>query len=260
MEDQFMTALGMKQRLRNGDTLAGYVAAIPSAVSVQAIAAAGADFIVIDQEHGAVGPESLHAMVGATAGTSCAPLVRVPKRDEAWVKPALDLGAEGICFPLVRTAEEAAECVALLRYPPRGRRGWGPFVAHARWGVGLFDYLPRRGDEAVCMLLIETRAAVENIETICGVEGVDCMIIAQFDLSTELGVPGRFDAPEFRDAVAHAERVILEHGIPLGAAALTREQTRAILSRGYRLPVQSFDVLMLAGLVSEAAGWRRDGA
>jgi 4-hydroxy-2-oxoheptanedioate aldolase len=224
------------------------------------MAAAGADWVIIDQEHGPVGPESLHAMIAATAGTGCAPLVRVPKRDEAWVKPALDLGAEGIVFPLVRTAEDAAECVALTRYPPRGRRGGGPFVAHARWGVGLFDYLPRRGDEAVCVLLVETRAAVENIEAICQVEGVDAMIIAQFDLSTELGVSGRFDTPEFRDAFAHLERAVLAAGIPLGAAALTREQTRDLLARGHRLPVHGFDVLMLAGLVRQTAEWRQGAA
>lgn len=251
-----MATPGMKQRLRAGEILAGYVNIVPSAVSVQAMAAAGADWIIMDQEHGAVGPESLHAMIAATAGTGCAPLVRVPKRDEAWVKPALDLGAEGICFPLVGTAEEAAHCVPLLRYPPRGRRGWGPFVAHARWGTALFDYLPQRGSETVCMLLIETLAAVENIEAICQVEGVDCMIIAPFDLSTELGVSGRFDAPEFREAVEKLERVILAAGIPLGGAALTREQTQALLGRGYRLPVHGFDVLMLAGLVRQTAEWR----
>ena len=247
----------MKQRLQKGETLAGYMATIPSAVSVQAMAAAGADWIVIDQEHGAVGPESLHAMIATTAGTPCAPLVRVPKRDEAWVKPALDLGAEGILFPLVGNAEEAAECVALTRYPPRGRRGWGPFVAHARWGVDLMGYLPQRGDKAVCMLLIETRAAVENIEEICKVEGIDCMVIGAFDLSTEFGVSGRLDSPEMREAVAHLERAILVAGIPLGAAALTREQTRAILERGYRLPVHGFDVLMLGGMVRQGAEWRR---
>jgi 4-hydroxy-2-oxoheptanedioate aldolase len=252
-----MNMPGMKRRLRGGETLAGFVATIPSAVSVQAMAAAGADWVVIDQEHGAVGPESLHAMVAATQGTRCAALVRVPRRDEAWVKPALDLGAEGIVFPRVRAAGDAAECVALTRYPPRGRRGWGPFAAHARWGVGLQDYLPRRGDETVCILLIETSAAVEQIEEICRVEGVDGMVVAQFDLAVELGVPGRFDAPEFRDAFAHLERVILEAGIPLGAAALTREQTRGLLARGHRLPVHGFDVLMLAGLVRQAAEWRR---
>jgi 4-hydroxy-2-oxoheptanedioate aldolase len=253
-----MTIPGMKQRLRNGETLAGYVATIPSAVSVQAMAAAGADFVVIDQEHGAVGPESLHAMIASTAGTRCAPLVRVPRCDEAWVKPALDLGAEGIVFPQVRTAEDATECVSLLRYPPDGRRGWGPFVAHARWGVGLLDYLPQRGDESVCVLLIETRAAVENIQAICRVKGVDGMIIAQFDLATELGVSGRFDAPEFRDAFVHLERVILDAGIPIGAAALTREQTRMLLDRGHRLLVHGFDVLMLGGLVRQTAEWRLD--
>jgi 4-hydroxy-2-oxoheptanedioate aldolase len=255
-----MTIPGMKQRIRNGETLAGYVATIPSAVSVQAMAAAGADFLVIDQEHGAVGPESLHAMITATAGTRCAPLVRVPRCDEAWVKPALDLGAEGIVFPQIRTAADVAECLALLRYPPQGRRGWGPFVAHARWGVGLFDYLPQIGEQTVCLLLIETRAAVENIEAICRVEGVDGMIIAQFDLSTELGVSGRFDVPEFRDAFAHLERVILGAGIPLGAAALTREQTRELLDRGHRLPVHGFDVLMLGSLVRQTAEWRQGGA
>jgi 4-hydroxy-2-oxoheptanedioate aldolase len=254
-----MSSPGMKQRLRNGEILAGYLATIPSAVSVQAIAAAGADWVLIDQEHGAVGPESLHAMIAATAGTPCAPLVRVPKRDEAPVKLALDLGAEGVLFPLVGSAEEAAECIALTRYPPRGRRGWGPFVAHARWGVDLVDYLPQRGDETICVLTIETRAAVENIEEICRVEGIDGMVIGAFDLSTEHGVSGRFDAPEMREAVIRLERVILEAGIPLGAFAQTREQTRALLERGYRLPVHGVDVLMLGGLVRQAAGWRREG-
>jgi 4-hydroxy-2-oxoheptanedioate aldolase len=254
-----MTTPGLKQRLQTREILAGYLCAIPSAVSVQAIAAAGADWVILDQEHAPIGPESLHAMIAATAGTYCAPLVRVPKPDEAWVKPALDAGAEGICFPLVNTAEDAARCVSLVRYPPQGRRGWGPFVAHARWGIGLLDYLPMRGGESVCMLLIETHAAVENIEAICKVEGVDCMVIGAFDLSTDLGVSGRFDAPEMREAIGHLEKVILEAGIPLGAAALTREQTRGLLDKGYRVLVQGFDVLMLAGFVRQTAEWRQGG-
>ena len=251
-----MPTAGLKQRLRAGEVLAGYVNVIPSAVSVQSMAAAGADWIIIDQEHGAVGPENLHAMIAATAGSRCAPLVRVPKRDEAWVKPALDLGAEGICFPLIGTAEEAADCVSLVRYPPRGRRGWGPFIAHARWGTGLLDYLPQRGEDMVCMLLIETRAAVANIESICQVEGVDCMIIAPYDLSAALGVSGQFDAPEFTAAVARLERTILAAGIPLGGVALSREQTHALLARGYTIPVQGFDTVMLAGLVRQTKEWR----
>jgi 4-hydroxy-2-oxoheptanedioate aldolase len=108
---------------------------IPSAVVTQALASAGADAIVIDQEHAPVGPENLHAMIASTAGSNCTPLVRVTKRDEAMVKLALDFGAAGIVFPLTKTAEDAAECVAMTRYPPHGRAGdprrWRR--ASARW-------------------------------------------------------------------------------------------------------------------------------
>ena len=111
----------IKERLRTGkEPLAGFVNIIPSPVATQALASAGADMLMIDQEHGPIGPESLHAMIASTAGTGCSPWVRVSRRDEASVKTALDAGAEGIVFPLVTTAESAADCVALTRYPPQG--------------------------------------------------------------------------------------------------------------------------------------------
>jgi 4-hydroxy-2-oxoheptanedioate aldolase len=247
---------GLKETLRAGTRpLSGFINLIPSAVATQALAATGADWVLIDQEHGPIGPESLHAMIAATAGTACAPLVRVPRTDEAFVKSALDAGAEGIVFPLVATAETVAECVALTRYPPLGRRGWGPFVAHSRWGVELFDYLPLRSYRTVCGILIETRSAIEHLEEICKVEGVDFMIIAQFDLSTDLGVPGRFDAPEFRAAVQQAERVIMEHRIPLGGVAMSKEQTQSLIQRGYRVLAHHFDVLMLRQMARQMMEW-----
>jgi 4-hydroxy-2-oxoheptanedioate aldolase len=251
-----MTMTGIKDRIhKSNEPLGGYICLIPSAVVTQAFAAAGADWLVVDQEHAPIGIETLHAMVAATAGTNCSPWVRVPKRDEAFVKPALDAGAEGIMFPLVRTAEEAAECVALTTYPPKGRRGWGPFVAHSRWNVEMMDYLAKRGGETVCGLLIETRAAVDNIEEICKVEGIDYMVIATFDLSTELGVSGQFDSPVLLEAVRHAENAILGSGIALGASALTREQAQANRSRGHRLLVYGFDIVMLKQHARQAATW-----
>ncbi|MEP7023961.1 MAG: aldolase/citrate lyase family protein [Actinomycetota bacterium] len=247
----------VRERLRgNQGPLGGFINLIPSAVSTQAIAAAGADIVLIDQEHGPIGPESMHAMIASTAGTACSPWVRVPACEEACVKTALDAGAEGIIFPLVDTAETAAQCVALTRYPPQGRRGWGPFVAHARWGTDLFGYLPQRGGETICGLLIETREAVGNLAEICQVPGLDCLTIAPFDLSTNLGVHGRLDAPELVEAITHAERVILEAGIPLAGAAMTQEQTRDLIGRGYRVLWHGFDVLMLAQDVRQTAAWR----
>jgi 4-hydroxy-2-oxoheptanedioate aldolase len=249
--------MSMKARLQSGTTaVSGFLNVIPSAVTTQAIAAAGADWVMIDQEHGPIGPESLHAMIASTAGTSCSPWVRVPRCDEAFVKPALDAGAEGIVFPVVNSAEDAAKCVALTRYPPEGKRGWGPFVAHSRWGVELFDHYAQRGRETVCGLLIETRAAVKNIEAICKVQGIDFLFIAPFDLSTDLGVSGQLNAPELIQAIGHAERTILDAGIPLGGAAMTREQTQTMLARGYRVLGHGFDVLMLKQGVRQAMEWR----
>ena len=130
----------LKQRLQSTGVLRGVMTLIPSAVVTQTVAAAGADFVLIDREHGPIGRETMHTMIAATAGTDCAPLVRVPSIDEAETKAALDAGAEGIVFPLVRTAADAERCVSYLTYPPTGLRGFGPFVADSRHQTSLFDY------------------------------------------------------------------------------------------------------------------------
>ena len=96
--------------------LTAHVCTIPSATVTQAMAAAGSDAVIIDLEHGAIDYATAHAMIAATAGTSCAPLVRVTENDAAQVKRVLDLGAEGIVFPLIRSAEDAVRAVASLRY------------------------------------------------------------------------------------------------------------------------------------------------
>lgn len=247
--------MSMKAKLADPNRrLSLQVCVIPSAVVTQAIAAAGSDCVIIDQEHGPIGFETLHAMVAATQGTGCAPLVRIPEIGEAHVKRALDAGAEGICFPLVRTAADAERCVASMRYAPAGRRGWGPFVAHSRWGTPLMEYPSGPGRETVCMLLLETKDAVENIEAICAVDGVDCAIVASFDLSTELGVSGQFDHPRMLEAVGRIEQAVFKAKIPLGGAAFNREMAAGLLAKGYRM-IGGFDVLMLKSAVGEARTW-----
>jgi 4-hydroxy-2-oxoheptanedioate aldolase len=244
-----------KERLVTDDLLGGVLCAIPSAVVTQAVAAAGADFVLIDGEHGPIGRETMHAMIAATAGAGCAPLVRVPGILEADVKAALDAGAEGIVFPLIRSAEDAGRAVALTRYPPGGVRGWGPFAAHSRHAVAIGDYLGQVGPQITCCLLIETVEAVENIGAILAVPGVDLIIVAQFDLSTALGVHGRFDAPEFAEAIANVEHAAGATGIPRGTSALTPEQTSSAVAAGYRVLIHGFDVLMLKQQVAAFRGW-----
>jgi 4-hydroxy-2-oxoheptanedioate aldolase len=228
--------------------LIGVVNLIPSAVTTQAIAAAGADFVMIDQEHGPIGPENLHAMIAATQGTACSPLVRVSRPDEGLVKTALDCGAEGIVFPYIESAADAARCVAMTRYPPLGRRGWGPYLAHSRWGVALEEHVSARGAETVCILLIETSAAIDQIESIVAVEGIDALIIATADLAMSLGVD-RQDSPRLLAAVAQAERAILDAGLALGGGAASRAQSEAAAATGYRMLFRGIDIMMLEDAV-----------
>jgi 4-hydroxy-2-oxoheptanedioate aldolase len=248
-------AVFLKQRLRTCDVLRGVVNVIPSAVATQAIAAAGADFVMIDREHGPIGAEALHAMVASTAGTACAALVRVPTIDEGDVKAALDAGAEGIVFPLVRTAADAERCVSLATYPPDGMRGWGPFVAHSRFGTTIADYAKDVGPQVTCCLLIETPEAVENIDAILEIPGIDLAVVAQFDLSIALDVFGQFDSPVFLKAVSSIERAAAAKGMPLGAAALSPEQSRSLIAKRYRVLVHGFDVLMLKNQIAGFQTW-----
>jgi len=219
----------LKQRLAGDEVLGGVVNEIPSAVVTQAVAAAGADLVMIDREHGAIDRAAMHAMIAATAGTRCS--------------------------PLVRTADDAARGVSFVRYPPEGTRGWGPFAAHARWGVPLVEHVARTGADTICCVFLETVEAIENIEEIVRVPGVDLFVVARFDLSTALGVHGRFDAPEFAEAEARLEAAVRGSGVPLGGIALTPDLSRAMTGRGYRVLFQSIDLLALEGAVAAPRAW-----
>jgi 4-hydroxy-2-oxoheptanedioate aldolase len=245
----------LRERLaREDDVLNGVLGTIPSAVAAQAIAAAGADFLLVDREHGPVGREAMHAMITATAGTACAALVRVPAIDDGEVKVALDAGAEGISFPMVRSAEDVERCVALVRYPPDGARGWGPFVAHSRFGTSPAEYSTAVGPQITCWVQIETLEAVQAIDAIVRVPGLDVVVIAPFDLSVALGVEGRFDEPRFLEAVQTIERAAQAAGIPLCGVALEARRADELAARGYRALLRGIDVFLLKQAIAAFRG------
>ncbi|MAH85601.1 MAG: hypothetical protein CBB68_15360 [Rhodospirillaceae bacterium TMED8] len=246
-----------KKRLLNpNNKLFLEICVIPSPVVTQALAAAGADAIIVDQEHGAVSSDKLHSMIAATAGTNCAPLVRVAERRPEYVKVALDLGAEGVVFPLIKNVQDAQSCVSMLDYPPKGSRGWGPFIAHSRWSVDLLDYKKAYGEGCVCILLIETIEAVQNIYDICEVDGVDAVFVAKFDLSTALGVSGQFDHIDFISAITRIEDAAKKTKTPLGGGPVRdKVEFNEYCKRGYQL-FANFDVLRLKQSVHENLSWR----
>jgi 4-hydroxy-2-oxoheptanedioate aldolase len=244
----------LRRAWHGGGVTLGVGLTMPSPAVTRLVAVAGFDWVFVDLEHGAIGPESAHAMILATAGTGAAPLVRVPAT-RPWTTTPLDWGAAGLVHPMVETAADAASAVAVAHYPPAGDRPWGPFHAPARLGLSTPDYLAAADDEIVTVVIVETPAGIERIGEIVSVPGVDAAVIGSHDLAMAMGYPGRPDHPDVTDAVGRAERVIRDSPVALGGNAFSADQARAMIDRGYQLVALGFDTT----LVQRGAAQALDG-
>ena len=231
--------------LAAGECATCFMVTMPSVAMVQVLASSGVDALIIDMEHGPIDLATAHAMIAATKGVPAVPIVRVPWSEPWLAKPVLDAGAFGINFPMISSAVLARETVRAVRYPPTGGRGWAPSYAPLRWGLSTEEYLRSADREVLNIVTIEEPAAIEALDEILAVPGIDVVVIASFDLSMAMGRPGKFDDPELRRLVAAAEDRIRASGLPLGGVALTAEAARAKRAAGYRLLLVGFDVLMV---------------
>ena len=235
----------------------GAIATMPSVQAVQ-IMAAGLDWIIVDLEHGPIDLSMAHAMIVATSGTPCVPLARIADNQPHLAKAPMDFGAFGINFPMICSADEAARAVSCMHYPPKGDRQWGPFHAPYRWGMPMPDYMRAADEELVCVITIEHARAVEHIDEIMAVPGIDCAVIGIGDLATSIGKPGRFDDPELVALVRRAEASILKSGVPLGGVARTAEQANAMIAQGYLMLALGFDwSLFQRGIAAAFEGIKR---
>ena len=248
----------LKALLQAGEPSFGALVTMPSVQTMQILAHAGFDWLIVDLEHGPIDLASAHAMVVATAGTPAVPLVRIAWNVPWLAKPALDIGALGICFPMVRGRAEAEAAVRAVRYPPAGERLWGPFYAPIRWDLPMPRYLQVADDEVLCIITIEDVEAVRRIDEIMSVPGLDLAIIGPGDLATSLGHRGQMDHPEVQAAIAEAEAGILRSNVPLGGVAFSPDQANRMVERGYRTLALGFDWLLLQrGAASVLDGIKR---
>lgn len=236
----------------------GVIATIPSVQTVQILAAAGLDFVIVDMEHGPIGPAEAHAMIAATSGTGLTPLVRVAATTSWHAKLPLDLGAMGVCFPLTSTREAAEAAVRAVRYPPAGERAWGPFYAPPRWGQSLRDYQDGADAEVLSIATIEHVSALDTIGEVVATPGLDLAFIGPGDLATSMGHLGRGDHPEVQAVAAKLEAAIRDSSVRLGGVAPMPDQANAMIARGYRALVVGFDwSLLQRGIGAATAGVNR---
>lgn len=203
MDTQIIPPNKMKQALAEGKTVFGtMVVEIRQPSVMQLLANAGFDFVIIDNEHGQFTIETIADLSRAARLVGVTPIVRVPEIAYAAITQPLDGGAQGIMIPRVTERHQVEEAVQMMKYPPLGRRGSVTGRGHTDFRSGAIDEMTVAANrESSLIVQIETRQALEHIDEILSVAGVDAALVGPTDLSVALGVPGEMDSPELTRSI-----------------------------------------------------------
>lgn len=210
-----------RSRLVGGETLMGAMVTLPTAATAEILADAGFDWLFIDGEHSPLDQSDILSILQAV-GHRIACVVRVPAGEEVAIKKVLDLGAAGIIVPQVNTAEEASDVVRFARYAPEGERGVGLARAHG-YGFRFQEYLESANEEIAVIVQAENARAVENIEAITKVPGVDAVQLGPYDLSASLGKMGLIDDPLVTAAIDRITNACKSAGVSMGHFGVTAD-------------------------------------
>lgn len=226
--------------------LAGVWACSGSPVVAEICAGAGMDWMLIDQEHSPNDLASTLAQLQAVAAYPTTPVVRVPVGETVTIKQVLDLGAQNLLVPMVATADQAADVVAAVRYPPRGRRGVGSALARsARWNR-VEDYLADADEHVSVTVQVESLEAVGNAVEIAATDGVDAVFVGPSDLAASMGLIGQQTHPDVTAAALRTFEAVHAAGKPVGVNAFDPKAAQAYLDAGADFLLVGADVAMLA--------------
>jgi 4-hydroxy-2-oxoheptanedioate aldolase len=229
----------LRGKYEAGEPVFGLWAGIPSSFTAELAGRAGYDYVCVDLQHGLSTEATMVSMFQATEAGGAVPLARLAWNEPWLIMRALDLGAAGVILPLIDNAAEAARGVEACRYPPHGRRSYGPIRAELVVGSATPDEL---AEDALCIAMIETREGLDNLDEIAATPGLDGLYIGPSDLSIALGLPPRavaVDPGEDRQALADAiERVrdaCAAHGLIPGMHCAAGEAAARCAASGFKL-------------------------
>jgi len=249
----------IRQPLKNGETVVGamtFECFSPGMSSI--LAHSGCRFVFYDMEHTGLGFETLKWLFASCRGLPIEPMVRVPRGEYPWLARALDLGARGVMVPMVESAEQAQAIVQACRYPPVGRRGAAFGFAHDDYtGGDVAAKVAAANERTLVVAQIETERGLAEVEAIAAVEGVDVLWVGHFDLSNFMGIPGRFDHPDFEAAMRRVAQACRAHGKVAGFMATDTAWIDRVRAMGYTMIAVGTDMGLLADatrrLVAHAA-------
>lgn len=226
---------------------------IPAPVTAEAMASLGLDYAVVDRQHGPVGFADMVGMLAAVSHRGPTPVVRTPENTPSAISTSLDAGAMAVIVPLVNSAEEAAAAVASCRYPPDGHRSYGPTRVGPVEGP---DYYERANRDVMCIPMVETRAALDDLDGILSVPGVDAIYVGPSDLAISLGLPLSGEHPGLLDALDAIVEGCRRHGVVPGIQA-TPSLTPDRWERGFQMITVISDLSALRTLLSRSVAEAR---
>jgi 2-dehydro-3-deoxyglucarate aldolase len=232
-----------RQRLISGERLIGTMVTLASAETTEVLAGVGFDWFFLDNEHSPLETLELQRIIQAAGSTPC--VVRVSASAEVPIKKALDIGAAGIIAPQVNSAEQAAQVVSWAKYAPMGTRGVGIGRAHS-YGLRFQEYVATANEHTAVIVQAEHIDAVNNIEAIVRVPGVDAVLIGPYDLSASLGRLGEVTHPEVVAAIDRVTVTCRAVNLPLGIFGISAQAVQPYIEHGYTLIVVGADVVLLS--------------
>ena len=207
--------MSLKAKLKSNQLTIGSWIMMNDPMSVEIMALAGFEWLVVDIEHTSIDLATAQILINTIQANGIKALVRVSKNEEVVIKRVLDMGADGIIVPMVNSKEDAILAVEYAKYPPQGKRGVGLYRA-TKYGMQFEEYKKWVNDELVIIAQIEHIDAVENIDAILEVEGIDGTIIGPYDLSGSMGFPGEFEREDVKSAVESVLERCKTKNIPSG--------------------------------------------
>lgn len=202
----------LRQKLGEDRPLIGMGITTPLPAVVELAGGAGYDYVFIDLEHTAISLRELDGLIRAAELCDLASIVRVPENSSSVIRRVLEIGADAIKVPHVTTADEAKEVVSYARFPPRGVRGTAGFVRSAGYKASWPQWLERANDDTCVDVMVEDVEAVERLDEILSVDGVDVVSFGQYDYSVSLGVPGEVEDPRVDEALERIVAAAERHG------------------------------------------------
>ena len=235
----------VREKVRNGQPTLGCFLGLGSPAIAELLAHAGCEWLLIEMEHNGLDMAEVEHMLRAMNGSETIPLVRIPSADPVFIQRALDIGAMGITVPMVRTAAEAQAIVRASRYPPEGSRSFGPLRA-SQYTVNYEEYFERANDNVLITLIVETAEAVENLEEIAAVPGIDVLFIGAFDLCLSLGLnPFEMPLPEIDAVMEQTLAVAATADVAVGVGVGSPQELRKRAAHGFTFLAYGPDYIML---------------